>query len=74
MASDLVLIRLCSDFSEMPGMHLTETQVSRMSDLDWMTAREALQCLVSIGFLRVDEGDAALPRMSALRGTFRRAN
>ena len=47
-----VIRRLRKEFSEMPGLRLTEAQVERLCTADALTSASALRTLVSAGFLR----------------------
>ena len=44
--------RLRKEYSEMPGLRLTEPQVERLCTADAFTSASALRALVSAGFLR----------------------
>jgi nucleotide-binding universal stress UspA family protein len=44
--------RLREEYSEMPGLRLTEAQVERLCTADALTSASALRALVSAGFLR----------------------
>lgn len=44
--------RLRDEYSEMPGLRLTEAQVERLCTADALTSASALRALVSAGFLR----------------------
>jgi nucleotide-binding universal stress UspA family protein len=47
-----VIRRLRDEFTSMPGLRLSETQVQRLYDVDASTSAPALRALVSAGFLR----------------------
>jgi hypothetical protein len=46
------LQRVCCEFLEMPGLHLTCKQAQRMWGLDEPVCLQLLECLVDAGFLR----------------------
>lgn len=48
---DPYLIRVRSEFTEMPGLKLTVAQAARLWALDGGTSREILESLVAAGFL-----------------------
>ena len=50
---DDLLRRICSEYSEMPGLRVTAHQAQRLWGLDASTCRDALDCLIEIGFLTV---------------------
>ena len=52
MAAVDLIRRLRKEFSEMPGLRLTEAQVERLCTADALTSASALRALVSAGFLR----------------------
>jgi hypothetical protein len=52
LRTDPVLIRICGEFAEMPGLQLTRQQAQRLWDLDEETCARALQRLVDSEFLR----------------------
>jgi hypothetical protein len=68
--SEQTLRRICSEFTEMPGLRLTLRQAQRLWGLDEPTCSSALAFLVNAGFLmqlgdrvygRVSEGRVSLP-------------
>ena len=50
-AIDDLLRRICSEYSEMPGLRVTAHQARRLWGLDASTCSDALECLIDIGFL-----------------------
>ena len=48
---DDLLRRICSEYSEMPGLRVTAHQAQRLWGLDASTCHDALECLIDIGFL-----------------------
>ena len=48
---DDLLRRICSEYSEMPGLRVTAHQAQRLWGLDSSTCRDALECLIGVGFL-----------------------
>jgi len=48
---DNLLRRICSEYSEMPGLRVTAPQAQRLWGLDPSTCHDALECLVDMGFL-----------------------
>lgn len=50
-AIDDLLRRICSEYSEMPGLRVTAHQAQRLWGLDASTCHDALACLIEIGFL-----------------------
>ena len=55
--------RIRAEFLEMPGLHLTPQQASRLWAVDRLTSERVLEALVSIGFL-VRTRDGAYLRSS----------
>jgi hypothetical protein len=64
------LHRVCSEFMEMPGLHVTVKQARRLWGLDEHVCLQLLECLVDTGFLsrrgdgvyaRLTEGRVMLP-------------
>ena len=52
--------RLRHEFTELPGLRLTEAQVERLCTTDASTSASALRALVSAGFLRpLEDGSYA---------------
>jgi len=51
--SDGLILRIKSEYREMPGLSLTHTQAQRLWHLDESTCRTILARLVSSGFLRL---------------------
>jgi hypothetical protein len=81
--SEQLLCRICGEFLEMPGLHLTRPQARRLWALDEETCTRILDLLVEIRFLcltgldtyaRLTEGPVAFPRLpvanSTVDGTF----
>ena len=52
MKVDDVIRRLRREFTELPGLRLTEPQVRRLCTADAVTSVSALRALVGAGFLR----------------------
>jgi len=52
-AFDEVLRRVRAEFIEMPGLHLTSSQVQRLCGIEQTTCRVALDALVDAQFLRL---------------------
>jgi hypothetical protein len=52
MAVINLIRRLRDEYTEMPGLRLTEAQVERLCTADALTSASALRALVSAGFLR----------------------
>jgi hypothetical protein len=50
-AIDDLLRRICSEYSEMPGLRVTAHQAQRLWGLDASTCNDALACLIDVGFL-----------------------
>ena len=48
---DDLLLRICAEYAEMPGLRVTHEQAQRLWGLDATTCRQALQRLVDIDFL-----------------------
>lgn len=48
---DDLLRRICSEYSEMPGLRVTAPQAQRLWGLDASTCSDALKCLIDVGFL-----------------------
>ena len=48
-----LLRRICSEYSEMPGLRVTAHQAQRLWGLDASTCHDALACLIDIGFLTI---------------------
>lgn len=68
--SELLFRRICSEFSEMPGLRLTRPQARRLWGLDEETCAQILDVLVRVKFLcltspetygRLTEGPIAFP-------------
>jgi hypothetical protein len=49
--NDRILQRICGEFLEMPGLHLTRRQAQRLWGLDEKTCGELLERLVEMKFL-----------------------
>lgn len=49
---ETMLQRMCSEYLEMPGLHLTCRQAQRLWNLDEATCLELLRILLDVGFLR----------------------
>jgi hypothetical protein len=47
-----ILQRVCGEFLEMPGLHLTSKQAGRLWGLEESACLRLLECLVDAGFLR----------------------
>jgi hypothetical protein len=52
MNLDAVIIRVQSEFNEMPGLRLTERQALRLWGVDHATCRHVIDILVDRRFLR----------------------
>ena len=70
--SDDVCRRIRGEYTEMPGLRVTQPQAQRLWGLDEATCRLALDSLVGAGFLRrtdagqyvrLTEGPASTPRL-----------
>jgi len=48
-----LMLRICGEFREMPGLCLTRAQAQRLWGLDASTCRAVLRTLVDSGFLRM---------------------
>ena len=77
---DRMLERVCGEFLEMPGLHLTCKQAQRLWGLDESTCRELLEYLVDAKFLRLagpgmyartSDGAAEYPRLRMARADIR---
>jgi len=75
--TEQMLHRICSEFSEMPGLQLTSRQAQRLWGIDEFTCTQILEVLVGTKFLRrsgsdkyarATEGPVAFPRVRAGRG------
>ena len=49
---DALLSRVCAEFIEMPGLHLTFKQATRLWGLEPNVCRQVIDDLVSCGFLK----------------------
>ena len=74
--SEPLLRRICSEFSEMPGLRLTPPQARRLWGLDDETCAQILDVLVEARFLcltgldtygRLTEGPVAFPGLRILQ-------
>ena len=63
------LQRVCCEFLEMPGLHLTSKQAQRLWGLDERVCQQLLQVLVEAGFLR-RHGDGLYARLTEGRVDF----
>ena len=81
VATEQILLRIRSEYMEMPGLRLTPQQAQRLWGLDRQCCEESLQYLVEAGFLmktgrgtyvRLTDGATTLPLMR--RSTDRRWN
>lgn len=50
--------RIRAEYSEMPGMRLTVTQVERLTSIDGAVCKRVLDDLVRTGFLRKSAGES----------------
>lgn len=73
---DELLRRICAEYTEMPGLRVTQRQAQRLWGLDPATCRDALECLVDVKFLtltpsgqyaRLTEGPTAAPNLRMAR-------
>jgi hypothetical protein len=62
--------RVCGEFLEMPGLHLTCPQARRLWGLEEPVCLQLLECLVDAGFLR-RHGEGIYARLTEGRVTFR---
>ena len=51
LPADDLLRRICAEYTEMPGLHVTYEQAQRLWGLDATTCRDVLDCLVRVKFL-----------------------
>ena len=65
-----VLQRVCGEFLEMPGLHLTCKQAGRLWGLEEPACLQLLEFLVDAGFLR-RHGEGIYARLTDGRVTFR---
>ena len=79
--SELLFRRICSEFSEMPGLRLTRPQARRLWGIDEETCGLVLDVLVKARFLcltspgtygRSTEGPVVFPRLRIARATLSR--
>ena len=63
------LQRVCCEFLEMPGLHLTCKQAQRLWGLDEPVCLQVLECLVDAGFLR-RHGEGIYARLTEGRVEF----
>jgi hypothetical protein len=73
---DDLLHRICAEYTEMPGLRVTNHQAQRLWGADAAICREALDCLVDVKFLtltasgqyrRLTEGATAPPNFATLK-------
>jgi hypothetical protein len=62
--TDSLLLRVCGEFLEMPGLRLTSQQARRLFGLEEPTCREVLDFLVDARFLARPERDGAYSRLT----------
>lgn len=67
-----MLLRVCGEFLEMPGLHLMCKQAKRLWGLEEPACLQLLEFLVDAGFLR-RHGEGVYARLTEGRVTFRLA-
>jgi len=74
---DDLLVRIRAEYTEMPGLRVTEEQAQRLWGLDAATCRQALDCLIEVRFLtqtaygqysRLTDGRTGNPRVNRHTG------